>query len=121
MNPVKEPGCSHIETLDRAQALRVISSLRQGSNCLEGTRLFSSGRKILFKASEDTLHELELSGGSSVRWVKGQYGNGKTHFFARMIEIAHERDWVTSYVQISGPKQGTELHRFEDVYSKIII
>ena len=109
-----------VVAMDRPLALRIIDSLQKGSNCLDGTRHFSAGRKILFQAAEDILEELEVSGGSSVRWIKGRYGNGKTHFFARMIEVAHERKWVTSYVQISGPGQGVELHRFEGVYSAIV-
>jgi hypothetical protein len=105
---------------DRAQALRIISALRQGSNCLEGSHLFSAGRQPLFRAAADYFEELEISGGSVVRWLMGRYGQGKTHVFARLIEMAHARDWITSYVQISGRGQGTELHRFEEVYSAIV-
>jgi hypothetical protein len=36
------------------------------------------------------------------------------------MEIAHARNWVTSYVQVSGRGQGTELHRFEEIYAAII-
>jgi hypothetical protein len=104
----------------REHALRVLQSLRQGSNCLEGVSSFSAGREILFKAAQDNLEELELSGGACVRWLKGRYGQGKTHVFARLIETAFNRNWVTSYVQVSGRGEGTELHRFEEIYASII-
>lgn len=108
------------ETIDREHALRILQSLRQGSNCLEGVGFFSAGRDVLFKAAADNLEELENSGGSCVRWLKGRYGQGKTHFFARLIELAFSRNWVTSYVQISGRGEGVELHRFEEVYAAIV-
>jgi hypothetical protein len=98
----------------------VIQALRQGNDRLEGAGLFSVGRARLFSAAKDQLVELEISEGALVRWIKGRYGNGKTHLFARLIEIAHERNWITSYVQISGRGQGTELHRFEEIYAAII-
>ncbi len=109
-----------VDGITRENALRILQSLRQGSNCLEGVGLFSAGRNLLFKAATDVLEELEISGGSCVRWLKGRYGQGKTHVFARLIEVAFGRNWVTSYVQISGKGQGTELHRFEEVYAAIV-
>jgi len=109
-----------VEAVSREHALRVLQSLRQGSNCLEGVGLFSAGREILFRAAEDNLLELELSGGSCVRWLKGRYGQGKTHVFARLIEMAFQRNWITSYVQVSGRGEGTELHRFEEIYAAIV-
>lgn len=109
-----------IDGITREHALRILQSLRQGSNCLDGVGLFSAGRSILFQAAADNLKELELSGGSCVRWLKGRYGQGKTHVFARLIEVAFRRNWVTSYVQISAKGQGTELHRFDEVYTAIV-
>jgi len=105
---------------NREHALRILQSLRQGSNCLEGAGFFSAGRDLLFRAATDNLEELEISGGSCVRWLKGRYGQGKTHLFARLIELAFSRNWVTSYVQISGRGEGVELHRFEQVYAAIV-
>lgn len=105
---------------DRPRALRIVQALRQGSNCLEGAGFFSAGRDMLFRAAADSLEELELSGGAVVKWVKGRYEQGKTHFFARLIEIAHKRNWVTSYVQVSGRSQGAEFHRFEEIYAAIV-
>jgi hypothetical protein len=106
--------------INREHALRIVQSLRQGSNCIDGVGLFSAGRSVLFKAAADNLQELEVSGGSCVRWLKGRYGQGKTHVFARLIEVAFSRNWITSYVQISAKGQGTELHRFEEVYAAIV-
>jgi hypothetical protein len=105
---------------DRAQALRIIQALRDGKNCLEGVSSFSAGRKELIDAAAEYLEELEVSGGAVVRWVRGRTGLGKTHLFARLIELAHARNWVTTYVQISDPGYGTELHRFHEIYSAIV-
>lgn len=105
---------------DRAQALRIIHSLRKGSNCLEGVSLFSAGREKLFRAAINYFEEIEICDNSIVRCLKGRYGHGKTHFFARLIEIAHSRNWVTSYVQVSGKGAGAELHRFNEIYAAIV-
>jgi hypothetical protein len=101
-------------------ASRLVGALRQGSNSLEGVSLFSAGREPLFRAATGLLRDLGCSGGSAVRWLKGAYGSGKTHTFARLLETAHAQRWVVSYVQVSGRGQGCELHRFEEVYGAII-
>lgn len=105
---------------NRALAMRIIQALRSGSNCLDGTQYFSAGREDLFLAASDLLEEVEISSGAVVRWVKGPYGHGKTFFLARLMEIAREKNWVTTFVQVSARGQGSELHRFEEIYSAII-
>ena len=100
-------------------AARLILSLRQGSNSLEGVGLYSAGREPLLRAATGLTRDLTLSGGSAVRWLKGAYGSGKTHMFARLLEVAHCQKWLVSYVQVSGKGQGCELHRFEEVYGAI--
>lgn len=104
----------------RALALRIIESLRSGANLLEGASLFSAGRKTLFAVAEEGLGELEISNGTSVRWLRGAPGQGKTHFFARLMEMGFRNNWVVSYVQISAKDEGRELHRFDQVYAGII-
>ncbi len=116
---IKETTVPDIES-ERGRALRIIEALRKGSNCLEGTDTFTAGRAVLYRAADVLLDELGSSGGTAVRWLKGRYGQGKTHTLARLMEIAHARNWVSSYVQISGKGQGTELHRFEEIYATIV-
>ena len=105
---------------NRGLAMRIIQALRSGSNCLDGTGYFSAGREDLFAAAGDLLEEVEISSGAVVRWVKGPYGHGKTFFLARLMAIARERNWVTTFVQVSARGQGRELHRFEEIYSAIV-
>lgn len=105
---------------DRARALRIISALADGRNCLEGTNLYSTGRDSLCHAADEQFEELELTKGTAVRWLKGRYGDGKTHTVARLMDLAHGRNWVTSYVQISAPGKGAELSRFNDVFAAVV-
>lgn len=107
-------------SLTRRRALRIVAALRQGSNCLEGVSTFSAGRALLMRAAEEELDELELTNAATVRWIKGRYGHGKTHTFARLMELAHDRNWVTSYCQIRLQGQGLELARFNEVYAAIV-
>src|SRR5687768_14349417 len=90
---------------ERKRAMRVVAALRDGSNCLEGAGLYSAGRTPIFRAAGEQLDELALTDGTAVRWLKGKYGDGKTHTFARLLELGHDRNWVTSYVQITAPGQ----------------
>jgi len=82
--------------------------------------MMSVGRDLWVQAAEDLIQELESSEACMVRWVKGRVGTGKTNFFGRVIEIAHRRNWVTSFIVISGRGEGTELHRFEEIYRAIL-
>lgn len=107
--------------VSQEEALLIVNSLRQGSNLLDGVAHFSAGREPVFRAAEELLTELELSGGSAVRWIRGNYGAGKTHTFARVRQVAQSRNWVVSYVQVSGRGQGCELHRFEEIYAAIVM
>jgi len=111
--------CS-VPPISRAQALRIVEALRTGRNCLEGVRAFSAGRATLFGAADDLFEELSLSQGAIVRWIRGRTGQGKTHFFGRLMEMALHRNWVSTYVLISGPQGGTELHRFEEIYGAVV-
>ena len=111
---------SSVSRIDQAQALRVVEALRTGRNCLEGVRAFSAGRATLFAGADDLFEELALSKGAIVRWIRGRTGQGKTHFFGRLMEMALQRNWVSTYVLISGPQGGTELHRFEEVYGAVV-
>jgi len=116
----KNVACNGTEEVSRARALRIIAALRQGSNCLEGAEAFSAGREILLRAADEELEELEITNAASVRWLKGRYGHGKTHMFARLMDLGHRRNWVTSYFQIRLSGQGLELSRFNEVYSAIV-
>jgi hypothetical protein len=105
----------------RVRSLQVINALRQGSNLLDGVGLFSAGREPILRAADELLDELTLCDMSAVRWLKGGYGSGKTHTFARIRELATAKNWVTSYVMVTGRGQGCELHRFHEVYSSIVM
>src|SRR5688572_13882542 len=105
--------------IDRVLALRVINLLRNGANCLEASELFSGGRSTVFQAADDLFDEIEITDAAAVRWIKGNTGTGKTHSFARLIEIARRRRWVYCYVQVSGKGMGVEIHRFEQILAAV--
>ena len=105
--------------MDRELAVRIITLLRSGANCLEAAEVFSGGRNVVYRAAEDLFEDIELTDGAAVRWIKGAYGSGKTHSFARLMEIARRRGWVYSYVQVSGRGMGVEIHKFEQILSSV--
>lgn len=106
--------------IDQAIALRIIGALRTGATPFDGVGAFSAGRELLVEGAEEQFREIEVSDDSRVRWIKGLPEQGKTNFFARLIESASKRNWVSSYVALSARDSGTELHRFEEIYRAIV-
>jgi len=107
-------------TVERATALRIIGGLRTGATPFDGVGAFSAGRERLVEGAEEQFAEIEVSDDSRVRWIKGLPEQGKTNFFARLIESASKRNWVSSYIALSARDSGTELHRFEEIYRAIV-
>jgi len=55
-------------------------------------------------------------GGGDLKFIRGEYGCGKTFLVARALEIARSKGFVTSHVVIS---PGTPLHKVKGVYQQI--
>jgi len=103
--------------LTRKLALSIIQKLKTGKNLLEGVEHFSAGRDRWFDATEEILKEIEDTDESVVRFIKGGYGDGKTHFIAQVRARALGRNWVSSYIEVSSQMR---LNHFNEVFSAIV-
>ena len=57
------------------------------------------------------------NGKSSFKFVIGDYGSGKTFFSTAVREMAYDKGFAVSSVVVS---QETPLHKFEELYRKIM-
>ena len=98
-------------------ALTIVSALRSGLVPSQGLEHLATGLDALVKAVSEELNFVAGGKGLS-KWIRGEYGTGKT--FAARYLCAHARQnrFATSEVQIS--INDTPLHHLEAVYRRLI-
>ena len=104
------------EILKREAALQLVGRLRQGRNVVFGASVFSVGREALMKGANQVFDDVELTGDSVVRFIRGDYGVGKTNFAARLFEGALKRGWAAAYIELS---EQVSLYEFHQVFAQI--
>jgi hypothetical protein len=98
-------------------ALQLIGRLKQGKNVIFGANLFSVGRDMWVRGAEQVFQDIEQTHDSVVRFIRGDYGVGKTNFAARLFYHALRRGWLAAYVEISDQ---VKFHEFHQVFSEIV-
>jgi hypothetical protein len=96
----------------------LIRGLSRGVVRPGATKYFHTGHERWLAAQLEELRELEEDGGAVVHFVRGAYGEGKTHFLNHLEALAQERGWATSHIECR--KDKAELDRFETIYPKIV-
>jgi hypothetical protein len=94
----------------------IIAALRQGTVPERGLALFATGLEPLTKQVVDELEQVSRGRGGS-KWLRGDYGAGKTFTARHLCSIARERGFATSEIQIS--VNDTPLHHLETVYRRL--
>src|SRR5512137_111010 len=105
------------EPMDREklESINIINALRRGTVPASGLERIAVGLEIV----EDVIgRQLDYvaQGGGDTKFVRGEYGSGKTFLVARALEIARSKGFVTSQVVISSP---APLHKLRGVYQQI--
>lgn len=103
--------------LNQETALQLIGRLKQGRNVIFGASYFSVGRDQWVKGAEQVFNDVETTGDSMVRFLRGNYGVGKTNFAARLFHSALNRGWVAVYVELSDQVM---LHQFHQVFAQVV-
>lgn len=99
----------------RLESMNIINALRRGTVPAGGLERIAVGLDI----EEDVIgRQLDYvaQGGGDTKFIRGEYGSGKTFLVARALEIARSKGFVTSQVVIS-PQ--TPLHKLRGVYQQI--
>ncbi|MBL0197148.1 MAG: BREX system ATP-binding protein BrxD [Myxococcales bacterium] len=95
----------------------IVNALRSGLVPNQGLEHFATGLDTLVSAVNEELDF--VSGGKGLsKWIRGEYGTGKTFAARYLCARARERKFATSEVQIS--INDTPLHHLEAVYRRLI-
>jgi hypothetical protein len=106
-----------LEALEPFQARSIIEELRKGSVPVEYVPVFTVGRHKWLSYIEDDLDNYIGKGGAKVRFISGDYGDGKTHFMSVIRHLALEKGFAVSFVVLT---RDVPIHKFETVYQAIV-
>lgn len=98
-------------------AAAIVSALRSGVVPSEGLEHFVTGLDPLVAAVQQELDFVATGKGLS-KWLRGEYGAGKTFAARHLAASARQRGFATAEVQIS--INDTPLHHLETVYRRLI-
>lgn len=107
----------NIEQLKPFQARAIIEGLRKGLVPTEYVSFFTVGRQNWLKFVEEDLDNFIAEGGSKVRFINGDYGDGKTHFMSVIRQLALQKNFASSFVVLT---RDIPIHKFEVVYQEIV-
>lgn len=105
-----------LEQLKSFEARAIIEDLRKGSVPIDYVPFFSVGRQNWLKFIEEDLDNYIAEGGAKVRFINGDYGDGKTHFMSVIRHLALEKKFAVSFVVLT---REVPIHKFEIVYQTI--
>lgn len=102
---------------DVPESAAIVNALRSGLVPSVGLEHFATGLDPLVDAVNEELAFVGSGKGMS-KWIRGEYGTGKTFAARYLCAKARQRKFATSEVQIS--INDTPLHHLETVYRRLI-
>lgn len=99
------------------EAAEIVSALRGGLVPRTGLEHFATGLEPLAKVFVEELDFVATGKGLS-KWVRGEYGTGKTFATRYLCAQARKHGFATAEVQVS--VNDTPLHHLETVYRRLI-
>jgi len=106
-----------VEELKPIEARAIIESLRRGSVPVEHVPYFTVGRERWLQIIEDDLANYIAVGGAKVRFLSGDYGDGKTHFLSVVQHLVQREGFAVSFVVLT---REVPMHKFELVYQETV-
>ena len=105
------------ERMDRQklESINIINALRRGTVPAGGLERIAVGLDIEEGVIAKQL-EYVAQGGGDTKFIRGEYGSGKTFLVACSLEMAREKGFVTSHVVISSQ---APLHKARGIYQQI--
>ncbi|WP_319579318.1 BREX system ATP-binding protein BrxD [uncultured Methanospirillum sp.] len=97
------------------ESIGIINALRRGTVPAQGLGRFAVGLSTEEQVIADQM-DLVAMGGADIKFIRGEYGSGKTFLIARALEIARKKGFVTAHVAISPV---SPLHRLRSLYAQI--
>lgn len=99
------------------EAREIVSALRAGLVPRRGLEHYATGLEPLAKVVGEEL-DLVATGKGGAKWLRGEYGAGKTFAARYLCAAARARGFATSEVQIS--INDTPLYQLETVYRRLV-
>lgn len=103
--------------MNKREADDILQALRGGLVPRRGLHHLATGMDRLMRAIDQEL-DFVATGKGTAKWIRGEYGSGKTFATRLVCARARERGFATSEVQIS--INDTPLHHLETVYRRLI-
>ncbi len=107
-----------VDQLKPFQARAIIEGLRKGIVPTEYVSFFTVGRQNWLKFVEEDLDFFIANGGGKVRFINGDYGDGKTQFMSIVQQLALQKNFASSFVVLT---RDVPIHKFEAVYQEIVL
>jgi adenosylhomocysteinase len=99
----------------RLESINIINALRRGTVPASGLERIAVGLDVEEGVISRQLDYVAQSGGD-LKFIRGEYGSGKTFLVARALEIARTKSFVTSHVIISS---STPLYKIKGIYQQV--
>jgi hypothetical protein len=106
-----------IDALQPFQARAIIEELRKGSVPIDDVLFFTVGREKWLALIEDDFDHYIAEGGAKVRFINGDYGDGKTHFMSVIRHTALQKGFAVSFVVLT---REVPMQKFEVVCREIV-
>jgi len=100
---------------NRLESTNIINALRRGTVPAGGLERIAVGLDMEEGVIGRQL-DYVAKGGGDLKFIRGEYGSGKTFLVARSLEIARSKGFVTSHVVIS---PGTPFHKLKGIYQQV--
>ena len=97
------------------ESINIINALRRGTVPAGGLERIAVGLDVEEGVIAKQL-DYVAEGGGDTKFIRGEYGSGKTFLVARALEIARARGFVTSHIVISS---STPLYRLRGIYQQV--
>ena len=107
-----------IDELKPFQARAIIEELRKGTVPIDYVTFFTVGRENWLTLIDDDFENYIAEGGAKVRFISGDYGDGKTHFMSVVRHLALRKRFAVSFVVLT---REVPLQKFEAVYREIVL
>jgi hypothetical protein len=95
----------------------IVQALRGGLVPRRGLHHLATGMDAVMRAVDQEL-DFVATGKGTAKWIRGEYGSGKTFATRLLCARARDRGFATAEVQIS--INDTPLHHLETVYRRLI-
>ncbi|MCQ8894689.1 MAG: BREX system ATP-binding protein BrxD [Methanolinea sp.] len=108
-------GEPDLQGMRKLESQNIINALRRGTVPASGLERIAIGLEMEEEVIRGQL-DYVARGGGDIKFVRGDYGSGKTFLVARALEIAREKGFVTAHAVVS---PSAPLHKLRALYQQI--